>query len=44
MAALDQAFALLHSDDASVRHATVYPMKSIWTTPENVRKAKRIYH
>jgi len=30
--------------DATVKSATIFPMNSIWTTPEAVRKAARVYH
>jgi sucrose-6-phosphate hydrolase SacC (GH32 family) len=41
----DAAQVALESDgaDATVKSATVYPMKGIWTTPDAVRKAPRVY-
>ena len=41
----DSADVSLTSDaDVTVASATLYPLKSIWTTPDAVRKAPRVYN
>ena len=41
---MDDATGLVLTSDAPVgASATAYPIKSIWTTPDAVRKQKRVY-
>lgn len=40
----DEADVALQTTGPVKASATAYPIRSIWTTPENVRNAPRVYH
>ena len=40
----DSKIALVSNADVTAATAVVYPMRSIWVTPDAVRKAPRVYH
>lgn len=40
----DSKISLVSNADVTAATAVVYPMRSIWVTPDAVRKAPRVYH